>query len=146
MTTPSEPVDFLQPDSIKLPGQNYALISVVSPNSSQKNETCGLKIKGVFDTIQEAQLYAKKINKLDPIFDIYLVELYKWLPIPPNVDMIENKEYQDSMLNTIIKGHAEEQQKAVEFFETRKLELMKGKIDPTNGLDIQYDKGKEIEK
>lgn len=124
------PVDYLQPDAIQIPGQKYALISVVSPQSNQKNDHCGVKIRGVFDEIESAQLHAKKLQASDPLFDVYLVELYKWLPIPPNSDLIENQEYQDSMLNSIVKGHAEEQIRAKEFFEQRKLELMEGQIDP----------------
>ena len=124
------PVDYLQPDSIQIPGQKYALISVVSPESNQKNDHCGVKIRGVFEDIQSAQLHAKKLQSADPLFDVFLVELYKWLPVPPNTDLIENQEYQDSMLNNIVKGHAEEQLRAKEFFEQRKLELMEGNIDP----------------
>jgi len=139
-----EPVDYLKPDEIQIPGQKYALISVVSPTSSQKNESCGVKIKGVFESIEEAQLHAKKISKLDPLFDVYLVELYKWLPVPPNSDMIENQEYQDSVLNGIIKGRAEEQIKANAFFAERKNELMLGNSDPIDGLDVNNDpKGKK---
>ena len=107
-----EPVDFLKPDETQIPGQRYALISVVSPTSSQKNDMCGIKIKGVFETIEEAQLYAKKITQLDPLFDIFLVEMYKWLPVPPNSDLIENQNFQDEVLNTIVKTHVEEQYKA----------------------------------
>lgn len=138
-----EPVDYLKPDEITIPGQKYALISVVSPTSNQKNDTCGVKIKGVFETLEEAQLHAKKISKIDPLFDVFLVELYKWLPIPPNKDMIESQEYQDNMLNGIIKGHAEEQQKAKAFFAERKNDLMLGNSDPLEGLGVTYDpKGK----
>lgn len=128
--TKPTPVDYLQPDHIQIPGQKYALISVVSPQSSQKNDHCGVKIRGVFEDIESAKMHAKKLQTSDPLFDVFLVELYKWLPIPPNSDLIENQEYQDSMLNNIVKGHAEEQIRAKEFFEQRKLELMDGKIDP----------------
>ena len=126
----TEPVDYLKADEIQIPGQKYALISVVSPSSAQKNDTCGVKIRGVFETVEEAKMQAKKLNKVDPLFDVFLVELYKWLPIPPNTSMIENQEYQDEMLNTLVKGHAEEQLRAKEFFEHRKLELMEGSRDP----------------
>ena len=136
--TKKEPVDYLQADSIQIPGQKYALISVVSPSSNQKNDTCGVKIRGVFESVDEAQMHTKKLNMVDSLFDVYLVELYKWLPIPPNTDMIENQEYQDGLLNQIVKGHAEEQLKAKEFFEQRKLELMEGKGDPLDGLGIEY--------
>ena len=54
--------------------------------------------------------------------------------------MIESQEYQDNILNGIIKGHAEEQQKAKAFFAERKNELMLGNQDPLSGLGVTYDK------
>ena len=138
-----EPVDYLQADSLQIPGQKYALISVVSPSSSQKNDTCGVKIRGVFETVEEANIQAKKLSQVDPLFDVFLVELYKWLPIPPDKEMIQNQEYQDEVLNSIVKGHADEQIRAKEFFEQRKIELMGGKGDPLDGIAVDYDeKGK----
>ena len=140
-----EPVDYLKADSIQIPGQRYALISVVSPSSSQKNDTCGVKIRGVFETVEEAQMQAKTLSKTDPLFDVFLVEMYKWLPIPPNADMIENQEYQDNVLNTIVKSHAEEQIRAKEFFEERKMELMQGNGDPIDGIDMNVGPNATVE-
>ena len=137
----NDPVDYLQADTLQIPGQRYALISIVSPSSNQKNDTCGVKIRGVFETVEEANIQAKKLAKIDPLFDVFLVELYKWLPVPPNKDMIENQEYQDEVLNGIVKTHADEQLKAKEFFEQRKLELMEGDGDPLDGIEVDT-KGK----
>ena len=137
----NDPVDYLQADTLQIPGQRYALISIVSPSSNQKNDTCGVKIRGVFETVDEANIQAKKLAKIDPLFNVFLVELYKWLPVPPNKDMIENQEYQDEVLNGIVKTHADEQLKAKEFFEQRKLELMEGNGDPLDGIEVDS-KGK----
>ena len=137
--------DHLEPDTVTIPGQNYALINVVSPNSAQKNETCGLKIKGVFATQEEAKAYAKKINALDPTFDVFLVELYKWLPIPPSIEDIEDKQHQDEKLNQIIDEHKAEQIRAKEFFEKRKEELMAGKIEPVDGVEKSYEEAENEE-
>jgi hypothetical protein len=134
MSDNKTPVDYLQPDSIQIPGQKYALISVVSPQGNQKNDHCGVKIRGVFEDVESAKIHAKKLQANDPIFDVFLVELYKWLPIPPNTNLIENQEYQDGLLNDIIKGHAEEQLKAKEFFEQRKQELVEGNVDPIDNV------------
>ena len=101
----TEPIDYLKPDEKRFPGQNYALISVVSPDSSQKSKTCGVKIKGVFETVEIAQMEAKRLMQLDQTFDIFLVEVGKWLPIPPDKNMIESQEYQDEFLNELIKGN-----------------------------------------
>jgi len=117
-------MDYLAPDELTIKGQNFALISIVSPESAQKNDICGVKIKGVFDRQEEAQEYAKKLHKIDSVYDIYLVELYKWLPIPPNKDDIESQEYQDERLNKIVKTHVENNVKAKELFDERKHELM----------------------
>ena len=128
-------VDYLQADTVQIPGQRYALISVVSPTSKQRNEMCGVKIRGVFDDIESAKIQAKKIQSNDPLFDVYLVELYKWLPIPPDKECIESQEYQDEVLNTIIGKHAEEQMKAKAFFEQRKTDVSQGNLEPNDFME-----------
>ena len=129
MTT--EPIDYLKPDEKRFPCQNYALISVVSPESSQKTKTCGVKIKGVFETVEIAQMEAKRLMEIDSTFDIFLVEMGKWLPIPPDKNMIESQEYQDSFLNDLIQGHIKNNELGNKMFEDRKDELMKGGKDPS---------------
>ena len=66
MSSDKVPVDYLQPDSIQIPGQKYALISVVSPQSNQKNDHCGVKIRGVFEDTKSAEFHAKKLQSSDP--------------------------------------------------------------------------------
>ena len=124
--------DYLKPDEKRYPAQNFALISIVSPQSNQKSETCGLKIKGVFETVEIAQAEAKRLMDIDPTFDIFLVEIGKWLPVPPNKDMIENQEYQDTFLNDLIQGHMKNNEEGNKLFETRKNDLREGKIDPAD--------------
>ena len=126
----TEPIDYLKPDEKRFPGQNYALISVVSPESNQKTKTCGVKIKGVFETIEIAQMEAKRLMQIDQTFDIYLVEMGKWLPIPPDKNMIESQEYQDNFLNELIQGHIKNNELGKQMFEDRKADLTAGKRDP----------------
>lgn len=120
--TTSAPVktDHLDEDFIKLSGQNYALISVVSPSSTQKHDVCAMKIRGVFDTKEDAQHHVKRLMQSDSTFDVFLVDMYKWLPIPPDSSKIDDKVYQEEMLNEIIRGHQEEQLRVKEHFEERK--------------------------
>ena len=73
----TEPVDYLKADTITIPGQTYALISVVSPSSNQKNDMCGVKIRGVFETIEAANIHVKQLSATDPLFDVFLVELLR---------------------------------------------------------------------
>lgn len=127
--------DYLEPDSFTIPGQRFALINIVSPSSNQKHDTCAVKIKGVFDSIEDAKHHAKKLQKLDPTFDVFLVEMYKWLPVPPTMSDIQDQVHQDEKLNEIISEHANEQIRTKQFFEERKENLKSGKLDPIETED-----------
>jgi hypothetical protein len=110
-------------DIEQLSGQKYALISIVSPNSNQKYEHVCLKIKGVFGNLDDANKHAEMLQKIDSTFDIYVVEMYSWLLVPPDPTLIEQK-HVDSKLNEIIGGHRENQLRAKEYFNERKRELI----------------------
>lgn len=121
----SQPViDHLEEDFIQIPSQRYALISIVSPQSNQKYNSCALKIRGVFATEEEGRRHADKLAKMDTTFDVFLVDMYKWLPIPPDADKIDDQVYQEKMLNDIIQGHKEQQLLVKQHFEERKMESM----------------------
>ena len=87
-------------DTEKINGQNYALISIVSPDGNQKAENICLKIKGVFSLLEEANKHAALLQKLDDTFDIFVVEMYSWLLVPPDPELMEQK-HVDSKLNEI---------------------------------------------
>lgn len=117
-------IDHLEEDVIRIPSQQFALISVVSPQSNQKHATCALKIRGVFATEEDGRRHADKLSKMDTTFDVFLVDMYKWLPIPPDTDLIEDKVYQDKVLNDIIQGHKEQQVLVKQHFEEQKMEAI----------------------
>lgn len=119
-----EEVDHLEEDILQVPGQKFALISIVSQDSNQKHDTCALKIRGVFSTEDEGRKHAEKLTKLDQMFDVFLVDMYKWLPIPPQQEHIGDAVYQDKMLNDIIQGHKEQQMIVRQHFEEQKLNAM----------------------
>ena len=151
-------MDFLDEDTTLPSGQKYALISVVAPHSSQKANTCAVKIKGVFESKEDAQNYVKKLMKLDNSFDIFLVEMGKWLAIPPNISSIEDQEFQEKELNEIIQGHKEQQILAKSHFEQRKREeidkaledsMVSSSLEDTvvtndNIKDLRFSMGKAI--
>lgn len=110
-------------DTPTVPGQNYALISIVAPQANQKSDNCCLKIKGVFSSLEDANKHADMLQKIDDTFDIYVVEMYSWLLVPPDPELLEQK-HVDSKLNEIIGGHRESQLKSKMYFEERKRELM----------------------
>jgi hypothetical protein len=123
--------DFLDEDIVKVGGQQFAAISLVSRTTNQKVESdkIALKIRGVFATKEEAEAHIRRLIKTDPEFDIFVVDMYKWLLLPPNLDEIENHEYQEPFLNDLIKGHKESQLLAKQQFEERKRLIMEKNLD-----------------
>jgi hypothetical protein len=113
-------MDFLEEDTITIPSQKFALISIVSPQSNQKANISAMKIKGVFEHKEDAQKYVSKLMQHDDTYDIYLVDMYKWLAVPPDVTSIEGQVHQEKQLNDIIQGHKEQQLLAKSHFEERK--------------------------
>ena len=114
----------LEQDFNSVPGQQFALISLVGPDLPQKNEKFGLKIRGVFATKPEAEAYAKRLQKEDATFDIYLVDMYKWLLIPPDRDQIGDVNYAEEKLQEIMTKYKENQKNAAVMFEKRKRDMM----------------------
>jgi excinuclease UvrABC nuclease subunit len=114
----------LATDTIKVPGQNWACVSFVSPTSNQKNNSIGMKIRGVFDKQEEAVEYVKKLIRLDPTFDIFICEMYNWCLVPPDPEKINDQVYQNEELNKIISEYRKNQIYAKEHFEERKREMV----------------------
>ena len=119
----------LATDTMKVPGQNWACVSFVSPSGSQKCKSIGMKIRGVFDQQQEAIEYVKRLIRIDPTFDIYVCDMYNWCLVPPDPEQIANQQYQDETLNSIISEYRKNQIYAKEHFEERKRELMEQAAD-----------------
>lgn len=117
----------LEQDYTTVPGQLFACLSVVGPECPQKNDKFGIKIRGAFATRDEAANHAKRLQREDSTFDIYVVDMYKWLLIPPDPTVIEDVHYQNEKLEEIMTGYRESQQMAVRMFEDRKKEMMDAK-------------------
>ena len=125
----------LEQDYTTVPGQLYACLSVVGPEAPQKNDKFGIKIRGAFASRDEAASHAKRLQKEDPTFDIYVVDMYKWLLIPPDATKIEDVHYQNQKLEEIMTGYRENQAEAARLFQERKRSMMETKTFATPGDD-----------
>jgi hypothetical protein len=114
----------LEQDYTTVPGQLYACLSVVGPEAPQKCDKFGIKIRGCFANRDEAANHAKRLQKEDSTFDIYVVDMYKWLLIPPDNTKIEDVHYNDQKLEEIMSGYRENQAQAAKMFEGRKRDMM----------------------
>lgn len=121
-------MSFLDTDPITVPGQAFALISVV-PNEDKS--MFGLKIRGVFGTKEEAGQHAQRLSAAEGArFDIYLVDMYKWLCLPPpEVASIGEVVYSEKKLNEMLQDYEQNRAGAKQLFEQRKLEVMQDGLD-----------------
>lgn len=76
----------------------------------------GLKIRGSYSTKDEASARAKKLQKSDPIHNIYVADVGKWLPWDPSPSEIKEQEYANAELNQLMKSYNENQEKREEFY------------------------------
>lgn len=129
----------LEQDYTTVPGQLFACMSVVGPEAPQKNDQFGVKIRGAFATRDEAANHAKRLQKEDSTFDIYVVDMYKWLLIPPDPSKIEDSHYTNAKLEELMTGYRENQAMAAQMFNERKSDMMK--VKNADGTDNFYKPG-----
>jgi|TARA_B110000977_G_C11077072_1_gene491616 hypothetical protein len=123
----------LETDYTTVPGQVFACISIIGPECPQKSDKFGIKLRGAFGTRDEAANHAKRLQKEDPTFDIYVVEQYKWLLIPPDSSKIEDVHYTNEKLEEIMTGYKDNQSQATRMFNERKQGMMEDKVRYTPG-------------
>lgn len=97
---------------------------VLEKEFHEKNEfrttVRGIKVRGVFDTIQEAKNRADFLKRKGDKFDIFIGQVGCWCPWSPNPEDIADSEYAETQLNTFMKQFKQTMQMKDEVFEARK--------------------------
>jgi hypothetical protein len=99
----------------------------------------GIKVRGVFDTIEEAKNRSEFIKKLDSKFNIYIAQVGCWCPWSPNPDCLENQEYAETQLNTLMKEYKKNMNDKDAVFENRKASLFNNaanQVVPADAADV----------
>ena len=120
-------LDYLFEDP-PLQSQKFALVTIVGPNRPQKCDVWGVKVRGVAGSIEEAKRLSQKILRIDNNYDIYTVDIGKFFPLVVNPLEINNVEYQNEQLNTLIKNYLENRETANDFWHKRKSDMIQEAI------------------
>ena len=91
----------------------------------------GIKIRGTYDTKREAEVRAKVLQRKDKNHHVFVGQVGYWLPWDPEADDIEDQQYTESELNTLVKNYNENKKKRDTFFEQQKEDHLK-EIDESN--------------
>lgn len=79
----------------------------------------GLKVRGVFGNVKEAEIKAKKLQNKDKYHNIFMAEVGKWTPWDPAPHEIKDQEYNNDQLNSLMKKYRENEDSREQFFEQR---------------------------
>jgi hypothetical protein len=131
-------VDYLDEDTILPKEQKYVCLSYLM---SEDKKLRGLKIRGSFETYEEACAQAKKLQEVDKYFDVFVGEVGKWLPV--NSDA-KNEEFGNEQLNNIMKDYKANQEKAKVFYEKQKNEKLVKSLE--ENLELNKNNKKKLEK
>ena len=74
-----------------------------------KTTTRGIKVRGVFETQQEAELRCKLLREMDPNHDVYVGPVGFWMPWEPDAYKTGKVEYLEDELNQLM--HEKEKMK-----------------------------------
>jgi hypothetical protein len=84
----------------------------------------GFKIRGTYDTIEEARNRCDILKKEDNKFNIYIAQVGCWCPWSPNPNDLSDQEWADSQLNTLMANYKKNMDSKDEIFNERKQEYV----------------------
>jgi len=89
----------------------------------------GLKIRGSFDTQQEAELRCRMLREVDPNHDIFVGPVGVWMPWEPEAYKTGRVEYLEKELNELMSHKNKNEQEAKQEFESRVKDSKKKAIE-----------------
>jgi len=110
--------DWLYPNKERLETEFYE-------KNDFRTSVRGIKVRGTYETLKEANIRAKVLQKRDPSFHVFVGQVGYWLPWDPDSDKVENQEYQETHLNDLVKNYKQNLEQRDEYFETVKNEKIR---------------------
>lgn len=111
----------------------------------------GFKVRGSYETLQEAQNRCQNLKRMDDNFNVFVAEVGCWCPWSPNPEELENQEYGETQLNTLMKKYQENQKEKDHFFMERKRTMAtkakeEGQDQDEEEQDVQHEENLVVEK
>ena len=104
--------EFMYSNKSKLEQEFYAL-------NEFRTSMRGVKVRGIYNNTKEAELKAKKLQQKDKYHNIFMGEVGKWTPWDPSPHEVQDQDYNNDQLNTLMKKYKENEDSREKFFEER---------------------------
>ena len=100
-------------------------------NVENNFQTCtrGLKIRGSFETMEEAELRAKMLREVDPYHDVFVGPVGMWMPWDPEAYKTGRVEYMEEELNQLMSEKKKNEENAKNTFDQRLKETKQKAIE-----------------
>ncbi len=117
-------------------GQNYVVISFVGLTG--QNNRVGFRIKGAFNTLDEATKHANECIEQNNLYDNLICEMYEWIPTDFDISKIKTV-YNNEGINNIFDAKASSSNAVRQFHNEHKEHDDKIKEKIAAGIDIHTD-------
>ena len=94
-----------------------------------QTSTRGLKIRGAFPTLEEAELRCKMLREMDPSHDVFVGPVGLWMPWEPEAYKTGRVEYMEEELNKLMHEKTKNETNAKNAFEQRVKETKQQAIE-----------------
>jgi len=146
--------DYLDNDE-PINGQKFVCLSILTNTSikdlssgeviKSDNNAKGIKIRGVYNTMEEAKKRCEQIRQFDKVFNVFVGEVGSWLPWDDDPESAEEAVYAEEKLNQLMKSFKEQQVKAKEYHELRKQQQIDQSIKSSQTNDDEKSSSDDIE-
>ena len=121
------------PDVVAPSEFNYALVSMVAPEGTpQKSSMMAFKIRGAFNTREEAEQHRTLLEVSDPAFAIWIIRMGEDIPFPPR--------------STTLGGQLEEQQETQDAYRRSNAEFIRKRDERIDTAKKGIDNPQDIKK
>ena len=137
-----------KPFKLLVKKQNYCILSMLTPNAFPEQKRAeysdqkilGIKVRGVFETYEDAKFYADKLQKQDKFHNIFVGEVGKWLPFNVDISTMQTDDspvYREQALNQYMKAYKdclkeeeiEEKERKEQTLKANNAKVVTGKMD-----------------
>ena len=100
--------------------QEYAVISMLGPHTRQQSEIACMQILGAFPNAEVANTFAKQVALKSPDFDLFVVQMCKWLPLNGSPEQTTNEVWRNEKVQELFDDYASHLAMSNEVFHERK--------------------------
>jgi hypothetical protein len=105
------------------------LEKLFSMNNNFQTSTRGIKIRGVYPTMEEAEIRCKLLREIDPNHDVFVGPVGLWMPWDPEAYKTGRVEYMEEELNQLMHEKQKNETNAKQSFEQRVKETKQKAIE-----------------